>query len=50
MKELMKIIITLLVFPILIIGLICIIIYTLHEGLWNNEKFRKNREGEADIE
>jgi hypothetical protein len=44
MKELMKIIITLLVFPILIIGLICIIIYSLHEGIWRNKK------GEADIE
>jgi phosphate/sulfate permease len=44
MKEIIKIIITILITPVVMIGLICIIIYTLHESIWRNKK------GEVDIE
>ncbi len=50
MIDLLKIIISILLTPILIVVGLGVVIYAIHTTIWNNETLRKNKEGEADIE
>ena len=50
MIDLLKIIISILLTPILMVLGLGVVIYAIHTTIWKNETLRKNKEGEADIE
>ena len=50
MIDLLKIIISILLTPLIMIVGLGVVIYAIHTTIWNNETLRKNKEGEANIE